>query len=162
MVTRFILKDIVTPKKFFFFAFEPLLTWHSRPFMMNDKKGNEYVCNKENDENKVQTKKKGGKDRMRLYTPPEKMITFFCIFFFFFLSFFFSFPFFLFLYFLKLKYTSPFDTLLYTSIMSAIKAIPKPNTIQKLTSVNEQVWLKLGRYTQHVCICVCMCVCVCK
>jgi hypothetical protein len=44
--------------------------------------------------------------------------------------------------------------------MSAIKAIPKPNTIQKLTSVNEQVWLKLGRYT-HVCICVCMCVCAC-
>ncbi|ORE11518.1 TPR-like protein [Rhizopus microsporus var. microsporus] len=32
--------------------------------------------------------------------------------------------------------------------MSAIKAIPKPNTIQKLTSVNEQVWLKLGNLAE--------------
>ena len=131
--------------------------------MMNDKKGSEYVCNKENDENRVQTKKKKGGGQDAFVHSPRKNDYIF-LYFFFLLFFFFSFPFFLFLYFLKLKYTSPFDTLLYTSIMSAIKAIPKPNTIQKLTSVNEQVWLKLGRYTQHVCICVyiCVCVCVCK
>jgi hypothetical protein len=28
--------------------------------------------------------------------------------------------------------------------MTAVKAIPRPTTIQKLASVNEQVWLKLG------------------
>lgn len=43
--------------------------------------------------------------------------------------------------------------------MSAVKAIPKPTTLQKLTSVNEQVWLKLGKLSLKMCVCVRVCVC---